>query len=300
LARHLAPTCDLVGLDDLSTGQLDNLAGVDIDLVVGSILDLEALTRTMVGCDAVVHLAARPSVPRSISDPVASHLANATGTLNVLEVARTTRGSSDESPQVIVASSSSVYGANPSLPKHEELLPMPLSPYAVSKLAAERYALAWHHTFGLRTLAFRFFNVFGPLQRPGHAYAAVIPAFLNAALSGTDAVIHGDGTQSRDFTFVDTVCEVISTALEQRITSPNPVNLAFGSRTSLLDLLEEIESVTGTSVSRRHTDSRLGDVYASQADSARLTQLFPGVTPTSLRNGLEATANWMKAQIADA
>jgi len=295
LARHLAPTCELVGLDDLSTGQLDNLAGVDIDLVVGSILDLEALTKSMVGCDAVVHLAARPSVPRSISDPAASHLANATGTLNVLEVARTTRGSSDESPQVIVASSSSVYGANPSLPKHEELLPMPLSPYAVSKLAAEQYALAWHHTFGLRTLAFRFFNVFGPLQRPGHAYAAVIPAFLHAAITGNDAVVHGDGTQSRDFTFVETVCEVISTALQQRITTPTPVNLAFGSRVSLLDLLSEIEAVTGTTVGRRHTDPRLGDVFASQADNTRLTQLFPNVRPISLTAGLEATATWMRS-----
>ena len=178
-------------------------------------------------------------------------------------------------------------------------MPMPMSPYAVSKLAAEQYALAWQTSFGLSTLAFRFFNVYGPLQAPGHAYAAVIPAFLHAAITGTDAVIHGDGTQSRDFTFVETVCEVISTALEQRITSPNPVNLAFGSRTSLLDLLQEIESVTGTSVSRKHTDSRLGDVYASQADNAQLTRLFPNVTPTPLRTGLDATATWMRAQIED-
>lgn len=299
LARFLGPEHELVGLDDLSTGNVTNLEAVPIDLMIGSILDPSALATAVAGCDAIVHLAARPSVPRSISDPVASHEANATGTLRVLEAARSAASASGEPPMVIIASSSSVYGSNPVIPKREDLMPMPMSPYAVSKLAAEQYALAWQTSFGLSTLAFRFFNVYGPLQAPGHAYAAVIPAFLHAAITGTDAVVHGDGTQSRDFTFVETVCEVISTALEQRITSPNPVNLAFGSRTSLLELLQEIESVTGTSVSRKHTDSRLGDVYASQADNAQLTRLFPNVTPTPLRTGLDATATWMRAQIED-
>src|SRR5262249_11060375 len=157
---------------------------------------------------AVVHLAARASVPRSLADPVASHLANASGTVEVLEAARRAGNL-----HVVVASSSSVYGANPTLPKHEGLATMPLSPYAADKLATESYALAYQHSFGLPALALRFFNVFGPLQPAGHAYAAVVPAFVAAALEGEPLIVHGDGKQSRDFTFVDTVTEAIADAV---------------------------------------------------------------------------------------
>lgn len=190
--RLFADGHGVVGIDDLSTGSISNLDGIGVRLVEGSILDADALAEAMSGADAIVHLAARPSVPRSIIDPVASHEANATGTLRVLEAARTL-----DDPIVVVASSSSVYGANPTLPKREDLAVQPLSPYAVSKLATEQYTLAWQHSYGLRTLAFRFFNVFGPRQAPGHAYAAVIPAFTHAALTGVPLTIHGDGTQSR-------------------------------------------------------------------------------------------------------
>src|SRR5262249_28671293 len=148
--------------------------------------------------------------------------------------------------QVIVASSSSVYGANPTLPKHEELATLPLSPYAASKLATEAYALAYQHSFGVPTLAFRFFNVFGPLQPAGHAYAAVVPAFVSAALEGRPLTMHGDGKQSRDFTFVDTVTEVLADAVGRRVTSTSPVNLAFGTRTDLLTLVAELEAIVGT------------------------------------------------------
>ena len=150
----------------------------------------------MAGAHAVVHLAARPSVRRSLADPMASHEVNATGTMMVLEAARR-----HGMPHVVVASSSSVYGANPSLPKREDMAPMPVSPYAASKLAAESYALSYARSFGLPVLAFRFFNVFGPLQPAGHAYAAVVPAFVSCALSGTPLPVHGDGTQTRDFTY---------------------------------------------------------------------------------------------------
>src|SRR5262245_32065235 len=173
--------------------------------------------------DAIVHLAARPSVPRSLADPMASHQANATGTLVVLEAARLAA----RTPHVIVASSSSVYGANPTLPKNEELATAPLSPYAVSKLATEGYALAFQYSFDIPVLALRFFNVFGPLQDAGHAYAAVVPAFVSAAIAGEPLVIHGDGRQSRDLTYVGTVAALLGDALARRVTWPTPVNLAF-------------------------------------------------------------------------
>ena len=178
LADHPAVS-HVQALDDLSTGFRSNLDGVDAELVEGSILDTELVDKCAADAAAIVHLGARPSVPRSVTDPVASHLANATGTVNVLEAARNAGGI-----RVVVASSSSVYGANPTLPKHEDLATRPLSPYAASKLATEAYALAWQQTYDMPVLALRFFNVFGPLQAAGHAYAAVIPAFVDAALPG--------------------------------------------------------------------------------------------------------------------
>jgi UDP-glucose 4-epimerase len=282
---------DVVVVDDLSTGFRANLADLDVRFVEGTVLDPATLDEAMRDATAVVHLAARPSVPRSITDPVASHLANATGTVEVLEAARRAGN-----VHVIVASSSSVYGANPTLPKHESLATMPLSPYAASKLATESYALAYQHSFGLPTLAFRFFNVFGPLQAAGHAYAAVVPAFVSAALEGRPLPVHGDGSQSRDFTYVDTVTEVIADALTRGVTSPSPVNLAFGTRTDLLTLVAELESLLGTTLAVEHTDARAGDVKHSQADSARLQQLFPHVVPTALPDALRATVDWFRAQ----
>lgn len=292
LCRRLAGAGEtVVALDDLSTGNADNLAGLDVMLIEGSILDPDALDRALDGAQAVVHLAARPSVPRSITDPMASHLANATGTVEVLEAARRAGN-----PHVIVASSSSVYGANPTLPKHEDLATLPLSPYAASKLATEAYALAYQQSFGLPALAFRFFNVFGPLQAAGHAYAAVVPAFVDAALAGRPLVVHGDGKQSRDFTFVDTVTEVIADAITRGVTSPGPVNLAFGTRTDLLSLIGELETVLGTPLEIEHVETRAGDVKHSQADSTRLQELFPDVVPTTLPDALRATVDWFRAQ----
>ncbi len=296
LCRQLAGRADVTGvraLDDLSTGSRANLAGVDAELIEGSILDRDALAAAVHGVDAVVHLAARPSVPRSIQDPMASHLANASGTVEVLEAARR------DGQHVVVASSSSVYGANPTLPKHEGLSTRPLSPYAASKLATEAYALAYQHSFGLPVLAFRFFNVFGPLQAAGHAYAAVVPAFVSAALEGRPLPVHGDGTQSRDFTFVDTVTSVIADALVRRVTSVEPVNLAFGTRTDLLTLVSMLEQVIGEPLAVEHLDPREGDVPHSQADSSRLRELFPDVIPTPLEDALHATVDWFRSLEGD-
>ena len=224
LCRTLAATGnDVVALDDLSTGTKDNLRGVDAELIEGTILDRETLDAALRGTDAVVHLAALPSVPRSIADPMATHLANATGTLEVLEAARRAARSvpgDHVGPHTIVASSSSVYGANPTLPKHEDLATFPMSPYGASKLASEAYALAYQHSYGLPVLVFRFFNVFGPLQGADHAYAAAVPTFAAAALAGRPIVVEGDGHQTRDFTYVGTVVAVIADALARRVTEP--------------------------------------------------------------------------------
>ena len=293
LCRHLLATDEIesvVVIDDLSTGARSNLDGLAVDLIEGSIVDVASLDAACEGADAIVHLAALGSVPRSVADPLASHLANSTGTAMVLEAARRHGGL-----QVIVASSSSVYGANPSLPKHEGLATRPISPYAATKLATESYALAWAASYDLPVLAFRFFNVFGPLQAAGHAYAAVIPAFVDAALAGRPVTVHGDGMQSRDFTYVGSVVAVLAETLLTRRTAPEPVNLAFGTRVSLLDVLSELESILGREVAREHIDTRTGDVRHSQADTTRLLSMFPRVAPVPFADGLGATVEWMRS-----
>jgi UDP-glucose 4-epimerase len=279
-----------VALDDLSTGSRRNLAGSSsVELQEGSILDVDDLDAVMTGAQAVVHLAARPSVSRSLADPLATHNVNATGTLMVLEAARR-----HGMPHVIVASSSSVYGANPHLPKREDMVPMPVSPYAASKLAAEAYALSYGRSLGLPVLAFRFFNVFGPLQSAEHAYAAVVPTFVSCALAGKPLPLHGDGTQTRDFTFVDTVVSVLTGAVRRRVIDPNPVNLAYGSRVSLLELIAALEKIVGQELPRDHVGPREGDVRDSQADRTRLSAMFPEVRPTPLHDGLRATVAWFR------
>lgn len=294
MLTHTPEVAEVRVLDDLSTGLLTNLDGVEVDLVHGSVLDDEALTSAVRGVDSIVHLAAIPSVPRSIADPVRSHEANATGTLRVLEAAR-----AFGVPHVVVASSSSVYGANPKLPKNEYDWTRPMSPYAVSKLATEGYAVAYQYAYGLKTLAFRFFNVYGPYQAADHDYAAVIPKFLDAALNGRAAQVHGDGLQSRDFTFIDTVCSVIREAVVRQISSADPVNLAYGTNTTMLEALDEIAATLGRPVAREHVEERAGDVRASQAESKRLLELFPDILPVSLQEGLSVTANWYQKSIEE-
>ena len=279
----------VVVLDDLSSGDLANLDGLDVRVVEGSILDDAALDDALDGARSVVHLAARPSVPKSIVDPVASHEVNATGTVRVLEAMRR-----HAVPHVVVASSSAVYGANEVLPKREDLVPMPVSPYAASKLASEQYALAWASTFGLAAMAFRFFNVFGPLQGADHDYAAVVPAFVDAALRGDPLPVHGDGTQSRDFTFVGSVVAVLADAAVGSVSSPTPVNLAFGSRVTLLELIAELEGVLGHPLDRRHLPVRPGDVLHSQADQATFCRLFPQAVAVPLAEGLRRTVEWFR------
>jgi UDP-glucose 4-epimerase len=293
LVRRLLaePEAEVVVVDDLSSGRRENLDGLPrVEFHEGTILDPAVLDAALAEADGVVHLAARPSVPLSIDDPVASHDANATGTVQVLEAARRAGN-----PHTIVASSSSVYGENPTLPKHEDLAPQPLSPYAASKLATEAYALAYGASFGVPVLVFRFFNVFGPLQPAGHAYAAVIPAFVSAALEGRPLPVHGDGRQTRDFTYVGSVVEVIADALRRRVTCDGPVNLAFSTRQNLLEVIDALEQILGRNIHVEHTAPRQGDVRDSQADQTRLRALIPHIEPVPFIDGLQATVDWFLA-----
>ena len=293
LVRALSdgPDNDIVVLDDLSFGFRSNLDGLNVTFIEGSILDEDLLATAMEGVSSVVHLAARSSVPRSIAHPMAAHEDNTTGTVRVLEAAR-----AQGDVQVIVASSSSVYGANDTLPKHEGLAARPVSPYAASKLATEAYTLAWGHSYDMPVLALRFFNVFGPLQPPLHTYAAVIPAFLSAAMQGQPLPVHGDGTQCRDFTYVDTVVSVIVDAIQRRVSHLEPLNLAFGQKITLLEVISELEVVLDRNLSVDFQPSRVGDVARSQADSSALRRLFPDITPSDFADGLRATADWFQSK----
>ena len=274
-------------IDDRSSGEHGNLDGLDVDDRVASILDEQALDDVVAGADAIVHLAARPSVPGSIEDPVGAHAVNATGTLAVLEAARRHGGL-----HTVLASSSAVYGPSPVVPKHEGLRPEPVSPYAVGKLATEAYASAYAHCYDLPVLALRFFNVFGPLQPAGHVYAAVVPAFVDAALAGRPLPVHGDGQQTRDFIAVGSVVSVIVDALRRQVTSDYAVNLAFGTRRSLLEVIDVLRDVMDADLLVEHLPERPGDVRHSQADDTRLRELFPDVDEVDFREGLLATVDW--------
>lgn len=291
VGASLAAGYEVRVFDNLATGHRDNLVGLDCEFIEADLRDAEAVAAAADGVDAIVHLGALGSVPRSIADPRTTHEVNITGTLNVLEAARQAGVS-----HLVYSSSSSVYGMNPALPKGEREWVRPMSPYAVSKLAAEQYVLAYQQSYGLETLAFRFFNVYGPGQRAGHAYAAVIPVFVDAYLRGQPLTLHGDGTQSRDFTFVGTVCRVLLMAVKRKVCSPEPVNLAFGTNTSLLDLISMIEELGGRGAEIDSLPNRVGDVPHSWADNSSLRALMPDIAPIQLVDGLAQTYGWMKGR----
>ena len=289
LVRRLLDAGDSVAvIDDLSTGYRANIEGLPIDFTEASILDEDALQQAAAGAEAIIHLGALGSVPRSVQDPMASHHANATGTLMVCMAALR------EGAYVTAASSSSVYGSVPDLPRVESLPTRPMSPYAVTKLATESYLLAFAASYGMQTLPFRFFNVYGPRQAAGHVYAAVIPVFIDAAMRGIPLPVNGDGLQSRDFTFVDTVTWVLADAAHRQVTSDRPVNLAIGANVTLLDLVAALEILLGRALLIEHRPPRVGDIHASQSKPVLLRSLFPKVPETPFEAGLEATVDWFK------
>jgi nucleoside-diphosphate-sugar epimerase len=276
--RLLATGHDVRVVDNLSTGRLSNLDDVigDVEFFDVDIRDAEALHRPMGGCQAVIHLAALPSVPRSIADPAASHEANATGTLNVLNAARQAGVG-----RVVSASSSSIYGAARELPKRESMRPLPISPYAVSKLAAESYCRSFYEVYGLEAVALRYFNVFGPRQDPNSEYAAVIPKFIRAFRLGESPVIFGDGEQSRDFTYVENVVNANMAALAAQGVGGGVYNIACGVGITLNEIAAKLRSEIGADVEPTHGPERLGDVRNSVADisAAKLDlQYEPAVT----------------------
>ena len=234
-------------------------------------------------------------MPRSLAAPRRTFDVNTLGTVSVLEACRR-----HDTGHVVLASSSSVYGPAAALPAREDQPAAPASPYAASKLAAEKAALTWQAAYGLPVLVFRFFNVFGPGQRPDHAYAAVVPRFGTAALTGQPLVVHGDGRQSRDFTHVGSVVAGLVRAVEERTTAPLPINLAFGSSRDLLSVAADVGELTGRRLELRHDPERRGDVRATLADTRRLHALLPGLEPVPFRDGLAETLDWLRSTIRSA
>jgi nucleoside-diphosphate-sugar epimerase len=281
-------------LDDFSTGSEANLpfaaaAGRRLEIVRGDIRDLATLERVVAGAGVVFHQAAMRSVPRSGADPLGANDHNVTGTLHVLEGARRQRVK-----RVVYASSSSVYGDRPELPKREDQTPAPISPYAVSKAAGEQYAQVWARLYGVETVGLRYFNVFGPRQDPKSEYAAVIPRFILWALHGTPLEVHGDGTQSRDFTYIDNVVDANLAAAAMPAAAGEVFNVGCGNRVSLLAIIERLERILGRPVARRHTPARAGDVPHTQADVSKARKLMDYVARVDFDEGFRRTVEFFR------
>ena len=285
--RLLSENYEVVVVDDLSTGLISNVDKEKTAFHQISITDPDSLKRALSGCETIFHLAARGSVPRSIKNPVATNDVNATGTLNVLEVARATGA------HVIFSSSSSVYGRNIQLPKDESMWLGPMTPYAASKLAAEGYVQAYAAAYKVPTTLLRFFNVFGPRQRPDHEYAAVLPKWIWLAMQGRPVDVYGDGSASRDFTYVDTVLDIATTAMKEKVVTEGAMNLAYGNRIYLRDATEILKKHF-PNLQVNYTAERLGDVKESQNDPVLLKKLFPNVKPKPFEAALSETVEWLK------
>ena len=285
--RLLSKDHEVTVVDDLSTGLKSNLDLNKITFHELSLTNRDGLAKALNGVDAIVHLGARGSVPRSLKNPIATHDVNATGTLNVLEAARS------NGAQVIFSSSSSVYGRNGQLPKDESMWLSPLTPYAASKLAAEGYVQAYGAAYEVPVTLLRFFNVFGPKQRPDHEYAAVLPKWIWKAMNNEAIDVYGDGSQTRDFTYVRTVLDVIEDAINRGVRTEGAVNLAYGNRISLLTTIDLLKGHF-PDLKVNFLGDRPGDVKNSQNDPVLLKKLFPSVVPTEFEVALNETVNWLK------
>jgi UDP-glucose 4-epimerase len=282
-------------LDNFSTGDRANLDGVlqRIDLVEGDITELETVRAATRGCEVVFHQAALASVPRSVANPLATHRACVDGTLHVLLAARDAGVR-----RVVYAASSSAYGNSARLPKGESDPTAPLSPYAVAKLAGEQYCAAFSEVYRLETVRLRYFNVFGPRQTPDSPYAAVIPLFIQALATGKRPTIHGDGRQSRDFTYIADVVQANLRAAEAPGVSGRVYNVACGARTSLLELIDHLNALLGTRISPVHTAARAGDVKHSLADIQRARDELGYRPATDVPAGLKRCLEWWRQRAA--
>jgi nucleoside-diphosphate-sugar epimerase len=291
--RLLAEGYDVRVLDNFATGRRENIAHVvdDIELVEGDIQSYERAHTAVRGCELVFHLAALPSVPRSVQDPLTSNATNVVGTLNVLLAAR-----DEEVGRVIYASSSSLYGENPELPKREDMPLFPIAPYPVSKLAGEGYCRSFTRVYGLDTVSLRYFNVFGARQDPFSQYAAVIPNFITAFLNDKRPVVHGDGEQSRDFTYVDNAVDAnLCAAQADESVAGEAFNIACGERITLNEILDELRRLTGLRLEARYEDPRPGDIPHSLADVTQARQQLGYDPEVPVRDGLRRTLTWHMA-----
>jgi len=279
-------------LDDLSTGHRENIEeiGGDLDFIEGSVADEALLNKILDGVEVVFHEAAIPSVPRSVEAPKQTHVASVDGTFSLLLAARDKRVR-----RVVYAASSSAYGDQPTLPKSEQMLPDPLSPYAVAKLVGEYYCQVFTRVYGLETVSLRYFNVFGPRQDPGSQYSGVVSRFISGLLSGEQPVIYGDGEQSRDFTYIDNVVAANLSAASSKDASGKVINVANGHRITLNELLSELKELTGKQdVTAEYRDPRVGDVRHSLADITLAKEFLGYESKVGLREGLQRTIDWWK------
>ena len=276
-------------LDNFATGRRENILPVsgEVELVEGDIQSYERVHRAVAGCEVVFHQAALPSIPRSVQDPLTSNATNVIGTLNVLLGARDAGVR-----RVVFASSSSIYGLNQTLPKHETLVPLPISPYGVAKLAGEGYCRSFHEVYALEAVALRYFNVFGPRQDPLSQYAAVIPNFITALMAGEPPTIFGDGEQSRDFTHIDNVIEANVLAAASRRGVGDVFNIAAWQRTTLNELVDSLRTLLGSDLEPRYVAERLGDVKHSGADIGLAREVLGYQPPVSFEVGLRRTVEF--------
>ena len=278
---------EVVVVDDLSSGLKSNLHGIKCEFREVSIEDFSNLRNALDDCQYIFHLAARGSVPRSVKNPRATFEVNVSGTMNVLECARTFGAS------VAFSSSSSVYGANVELPKSERMWLAPLTPYAASKLTGESLIQSYASSYGLKAMNYRFFNIFGPWQRPDHDYAAVIPKWIWKLMHNETIEIFGDGNQSRDFTYIDSVVSILIDGMERELHHPDPINLAFGTKKTLKDTVEILKArFPGLKVD--YLPERLGDVKNSQNNPEKLFSLFPNVNLIDFESALDKTIDWYR------
>ena len=280
---------EVIVIDDLSTGLASNLENLNCNFHNISIVDSTKLYKCISLCEVIFHFAARGSVPRSILDPVAAFQINSIGTLNILEIARNTGA------HIIFSSSSSVYGLNTSIPKVESTWTSPLSPYGASKLSAEALLSAYANSYNIPVTNLRFFNVYGPFQRPDHLYSAVIPKWIWQALHGEPIEIFGDGEQTRDFTFVETVVDVATTSLSKVAASGQVINLAYGSQVSLNEIKIKLQEKF-PNLAYTHLPRRVADVEHSQNKPDRLIKFFPDIKPINFSIGFEKTFDWLKSK----
>lgn len=287
VARLVDQSFEVVVIDDLSTGLLSNISSNTCEFHEISVCDFKELNSAISECDTIFHFGARGSVPRSINDPVATYEVNSTGTLNVLEVAR------KSGAHVIFSSSSSVYGRNTKLPKEESMWLGPMTPYAASKLSAEAYVQAYSSSYNMPITILRFFNVFGPRQRPDHQYAAVLPKWIWLAIQNKPIQVFGDGTAFRDFTYVETVLDVALSAMRQKILTEGAINVAFGNRISLNDCIDLLKKHF-PNLQVEYVSQRPGDIKESQNSPTLLNSLFPEIKPREFEDALNETITWLK------